>query len=272
MRLRRTIAAALGLLLLVVLSITVAGSIGAGGDEPARASSAVSLPPSAVPSGEPSTSADATPTEDPRARPTPSPTGPTPADPSDVPEHGSGTIELVQVPGPGSTADGRVVHFTVAVERGTPVRARSFARTVHEILLDRRGWQAVDHVRFVPVSPADAKAGADVDVRVTLATPDTTDRLCAPFNTNGRVSCTTTTGTVVLNLRRWMLGAKTWGDDVAGYRRYLVNHEVGHALGHHHVHCSGKGERAPVMLQQTLRLEGCTPWSWPSGAKEGQPS
>ncbi|HET7303953.1 MAG TPA: DUF3152 domain-containing protein [Segeticoccus sp.] len=272
MRLRRTIAAALGLLLLVVLAVTVGISFGGGGDEPARASSAVDVAPPGAVTGAASTAPDATPGGDPGARATPSPTGPTPADASDVPEHGSGEVKLVAVPGPDSTAEGRVVHYTVAVEKDVPVRARAFARSVHDILLDRRGWQGVDHVRFVPVSPADATAGADVDVQVKLATPDTTDRLCAPFNTNGRVSCTTTTGTVVLNLRRWMLGARTWGDDVRGYRRYLVNHEVGHALGHGHVHCSGKGRRAPVMLQQTLGLEGCTPWSWPTGAKDGAPA
>lgn len=266
MRLRRTIAAAIGLVLLVVAGVALIQGWG-GGDQPVQASGAIpsshaTSPPSSAPSGEHSAASGG-----PSASPSP-----TPAQPSEVPSVGTGTVHLVRVPGAATRAHGRTVHYTVAVEGGIPVAGADFARTVHDILLDPRGWQTRDHVRFVAVSPRAAKRGAKVDIQVTLASPDTTDKLCAPFNTNGRVSCTTTTGTVVLNLRRWMLGASTWGEDLLGYRRYLVNHEVGHGLGHHHVHCSAPGRRAPVMLQQTLRLEECTPWSWPTGAKEGAPA
>jgi hypothetical protein len=157
----------------------------------------------------------------------------------------------------------RVVRYTVEVEGGLGADTRELASVVSTVLTDPRGWQSADGVRFVNVPPAEAAKGAAVDVRVSLASPDTTDRLCAPLETRGEVSCHNG-GRAVLNLRRWLLGVEAYGSDLAAYRTYLVNHEVGHALGHGHVVCPGAGKDAPVMMQQTYGLDGCIAWSWPT--------
>ena len=123
--------------------------------------------------------------------------------------------------------------------------------------MGRRGEVAFRRVRCGPV-----------DFRVVLAAPATVDRLCYPLRTNGSLSCATG-ARAVLNVRRWRRGAPAFHGNVALYRRYLVNHEVGHLLGHGHSSCQAAGARAPVMMQQTLGVGACRangrPLAWERG-------
>lgn len=152
---------------------------------------------------------------------------------------------------------GTVVRFAVEVEVGAGVDAASFARAVEGILFDPRGWIGSDGVAVQRVDDG------PVDLRVSLATPSTVDRLCDPLATRGVYSCWNGERAVI-NLSRWLDGAETYADDLPNYRRYLVNHEVGHGLGHGHAGCPSPGEPAPVMLQQTIDLGGCRPNPWPT--------
>jgi len=171
-----------------------------------------------------------------------------------LPETGSG--EFVVASGESPTAGtGELVTYTVEVERDVPVGRKRAAGVVDRALADPRGWTA---------SGAHALARTDTsgDLRVLLATPGTTDRLCAPLDTAGRYSCRNGE-LVVLNAWRWLNGAAAYRDNLRGYRRYLVNHEVGHALGNGHVGCPGAGELAPVMMQQTKGTDDCVANPWP---------
>lgn len=186
---------------------------------------------------------------------------PTDGKPS-VPERASGRFEVAEL-SEAAGAAGRTAprtsgaeRYRVEVERGLPYGAAEFAAAVDATLSDRRSWSGSGSRPLVRV-PGDA------DFRIVLASPDTVDRLCAPLKTRGRVSCRNGFD-VVINAWRWQRGAETYGDDLAAYRHYVVNHEVGHALGFGHLPCSGAGDRAPVMLQQTVGLEGCLPNPWPT--------
>ncbi|HEX2317312.1 MAG TPA: DUF3152 domain-containing protein [Thermomonospora sp.] len=174
-----------------------------------------------------------------------------------VPQSASGRYAVV--PGTATAPKGRrgaVVRYMVEVERGLPFRGTDFAAEVHRILNDRRGWGRGRTMRFVRVSRG------PVRFRVSLSSPALVDRKCAPLVTGGQLSCGRG-GRAVLNARRWGLGAASYGRDLATYREYLVNHEVGHLLGHQHQRCPGPGRRAPVMVQQTKSLYGCRPNPWP---------
>jgi hypothetical protein len=158
---------------------------------------------------------------------------------------------VVDVDGAGSARDRR---YTVQVERGLPQDRARFAQEVARVLGDERGWRS-DGWSFTQVRER-------ADFTVMLASPDTVDRLCAPLLTRGEVSCRSGER-VVLNVKRWVRGVTYYGDDLRGYRTYLVNHEVGHALGKFHVGCPAPGAKAPVMLQQSKGLQGCVKNPWP---------
>lgn len=201
--------------------------------------------------------ATATPTATPTETRTPTPT-PTPVTvtPTTVPDSGSGSF-VVAGGGTGPVGGGSAgVRYSVEVEDGLPLDASAVAGEVDAILADERSWIALGRWTLQRVD-------TDPDARILLATPDTTDRLCAPLRTAGIFSCRQG-DLVVLNAARWVGGADSWGDDVVGYRGYLVNHEFGHFLGFGHVGCPGAGEPAPVMMQQTKSVEECLPNAWPS--------
>ncbi len=187
------------------------------------------------------------PAAEPTAEPTPDP------EPTDVPQHGDGTFTPASVRDIAAAGSGRDRRVSIEVEDGLPQDRDVVADQVVAVLGDERGWRS-DGWSFTHVR-------SDPDVRILLASPDTVDRLCAPLLTRGEVSCRAG-DLVVLNVKRWVRGVEHY-DDLDAYRTYLVNHEVGHALGKYHVGCPSPGAKAPVMLQQTKGLQGCTPNPWP---------
>lgn len=163
---------------------------------------------------------------------------------------------------PGGTepvGSGQLYRYQVAVETATGLDAAAVAELVDYALSHPRGW-VNDGLAFQRVG----HDGGPVDMVVRLATPDTVDQLCAPMETNGEVSCRNGID-VVLNQRRWESGVDAYLGDLEGYRIVLINHEVGHLIGHaEHVPCPGDGLPAPVMMQiYYLGLQGCVANVWP---------
>lgn len=147
------------------------------------------------------------------------------------------------------------VRFRILIEPGLEEDTVAFTRAVLHVLGDARGWSAAGRP-FLMVDE-------DEDFSVVLARPKMVDHLCAPLTTGGIYSCGRG-GRAVMNYRRWRLGVPaTWGDDLDGYREYMINHEVGHLLYRPHKGCPEPGAPAFVMAQQSIRLDGCEPRGWP---------
>ncbi|MYS56180.1 DUF3152 domain-containing protein [Streptomyces sp. SID6013] len=187
-------------------------------------------------------------------------------------EHGDRGADSVPVVGPGTfvtaAAEGRVVgtgarlrRYRVQVEDGSGVVADAAAREIAGTLGDSRGWgsDGVNSFRLVTSGPR--------DFVVKIATPHTVDCLCgaAGLDTHGEVNCSVGR-TVVVNLRRWLLGSPEFDGPIEEYRALIINHEVGHRIGHGHETCPGAGRPAPVMMQQIKGLKGCVANAWPFDA------
>lgn len=172
--------------------------------------------------------------------------------------------EIRVVPGTAPVSGSGPVHrFKVAVHRNLGVCAgHRFAGRVQHILYHDRSWGGGGRLGMRKVHTGDAA------LTVTLVPPRVVDRLCAPLATRGIYSCWNGSRAVI-NLRRWRNGAASFGNDLTGYRRYLINHEVGHGLGHGHRSCGGPGRRAPVMMQQTKGVGACRPNPWPLSWERG---
>jgi hypothetical protein len=235
--------------LLTVATIATLVDIVVGGPTPASTTAAaptqVSTPThvSAAPAG------DAGPTT----------TAAVPAETSYV-EQGAGTVSVVDGTSP-VYGTGPLKRFVVEVEDGIGVDGAAFAEAVETTLGDPRSWGNGGRMSFQRVGIAEADAD-QYDFRVTLVSPGNMEKYCPGVGTGGYTSCRYGERAVI-NLARWETAVPDYQGDIATYRLYVVNHEVGHALGHGHEQCAGDGQLAPVMQQQTLGLDGCVKNPWP---------
>ncbi|MER7723993.1 DUF3152 domain-containing protein [Streptomyces sp. NPDC096323] len=165
---------------------------------------------------------------------------------------------------------GHKYRYRIDVEHGLGLDSALFARAVQETLNDERSWAHDGDMTFERISTGKP------DFVVTLASPGTTGEWCKKSGLDtleDNVSCdSAATERVMINAYRWAQGSSTFGPDkLFAYRQMLINHEVGHRLGHNHVSCGTKGALAPVMQQQTksLDIDGIkcrpNPWVYPKG-------
>jgi uncharacterized protein DUF3152 len=252
------------LALATVVTLVDLALSGVDTSEPAPASPAAAAPSArgAEPVAEPA----------PMAEPSAAPTASAEVDaaPAEAPETAAGAPGFVQR-GAGSVTvvdgtsqvygTGPLQRFVVEVEDGIEVDGAGFAAAVEATLGDPRSWGNGGRMSFQRVGQAEAEA-RQYAFKVTLISPGNMERYCPGVGTGGYTSCRYG-DRAVINLARWATAVPDYQGDIPTYRHYVVNHEVGHALGNGHRPCTGPGQPAPVMQQQTLGLEGCAKNAWP---------
>jgi Protein of unknown function (DUF3152) len=164
---------------------------------------------------------------------------------------------------PGSTPQigqgtAKVFKYTVEVENGLDPTGfggdDALAGMVDQTLANPKSWTHNAQFAFVRIDGADK---SKPDFRISLTSPMTVRDGCGyefPLETSCyNPSYGAGEPRVLINEARWVRGAVPFEGDVGSYRQYVVNHEVGHAIGYlRHEPCDQQGGLAPIMMQQTF--------------------
>lgn len=133
-----------------------------------------------------------------------------------------------------------------------------FANAVYRVLNDPRGW---------PRAGATFVKGDGDACNFTVVLSEAKYMQTFDSGCSAEYSCRVGDN-VIINLDRWNGGIGNWmkaGGNLARYRTMVINHEVGHALGHidNETTCAGAGKPAPLMQEQSMHLDGCMVNEWP---------
>lgn len=147
------------------------------------------------------------------------------------------------------------VTYTISTKGGTRSNLDEFAAQAHQTLNDARGWAQLN-ISFVRVP-----SGGNFNLILSEASqvPSFSSGCSAEWSCRVGVS-------VIINDDRWSGATTAWnnaGGGIRDYRHMVINHEVGHWLGHGHSGCPAAGSHAPIMQQQSIDLQGCKFNPWP---------
>lgn len=152
-------------------------------------------------------------------------------------------------------AAGHVIGYTISTKGATSSNLVEFSQQVNQTLNDGRGWAQLG------VSFQEVASGGSFNLILSEAV------LVPSFSSACDTEWSCRVGkSVIINDNRWGGASAAWnaaGGSLRDYRHMVVNHEVGHWLGHGHLGCTGVGQPAPVMQQQSISFEGCAFNPWP---------
>lgn len=143
--------------------------------------------------------------------------------------------------------------YTVEVENGMDTASfggdAAFGRLVDETLDNPKSWTADKQFALQRIDTGTPTFRISLTSQMTVRP----DSQCG-YSIELESSCFNgTEERVLVNAARWVRGALPFHGDIGSYRQYLINHEVGHAIGFRaHQPCASAGGLAPIMMQQTF--------------------
>ena len=163
------------------------------------------------------------------------------------------------------SGNGLITYTYCVAARGEVGDLTEFANMFFSTLNDPRGWPRAG-VIFQENEGADPNTDPNAcSMTLTLAAADQ----MTSFSTecSDEYSCRVGNN-VIINIDRWNNATEGWlnaGGTVERYRTMVINHEVGHRLGHldNELTCPAVNQPAPLMQQQSMDLLGCVPKEWP---------
>ena len=156
-----------------------------------------------------------------------------------------------------SNNNSRVVTYTISTRGNVRSSLPEFRQMAAETLNDPRGWVRAG------ITFQEVPSGGQFSLILSEA------RLLPEFSVGCSAYWSCRVGRyVIINDYRWVNATPAWnaaGGSLRDYRHMVLNHEVGHFLGHpdNNYSCGGLGHPAPVMQQQSINLRGCVINPWP---------
>ncbi|KAJ3229601.1 hypothetical protein HDU81_005234 [Chytriomyces hyalinus] len=120
-------------------------------------------------------------------------------------------------------------------------------KLIERVLLDKqRGWGRMGTLDF------EYQKASSCDILIRMSRNKT---ICEECKFSGLSCAKLGEGKVLLNFENWAQCPSQW-KDLDTYRAYMVNHEVGHLLGHHsHLKLRNSDSVYPVMFAQTKPVD-----------------
>jgi len=152
-----------------------------------------------------------------------------------------------------------VWYVTTSVDHDVDVPDKTFLKKVKYVLKHPKGWEYIDSSIIFKI--VDNQAFKNIEsphkIPIRLSSNKTLLEVCG---FPGKLSCCDmATKECWINAYRWKYGSTKSGLPLTKYRNYVINHEVGHALGKLHTQCPCEDCPAPIMMQQTKGIGHCKP-------------
>lgn len=156
----------------------------------------------------------------------------------------------------------RELHYCVATKGEVSESLEQFENKIFRTLNSPEGWpRAGVTFRFANAQPDTSQC--DFTLWLSQAS------LVPSFSSYCSVEYSCRVGNaVIINQSRWNEPTSSWlngGGNLENYRTMVLNHEVGHRLGHmdNENVCASPNGPAPLMQEQSISLRGCSIRWWP---------